>query len=149
MRESPAGNDTGNQSIRYAESIGSTLLDIVAIQSEWSQVTFGLDCVRGPQGPLAHLAKETEEAKAAYENVKMLRLMNVNEDEIKFHEDECLTEFADIGILWLDALRRAGFTLENVIESMRAKQQVNIARKWPTNVSADSPVFHVNEGEVG
>lgn len=138
----PGANNPNNPD---AEKLGSALFDIEAIQSGWSQATFGLDCVRGPQGPLAHLAKETEEVKAAYENVRMLRLMGVSENELAFHESECLTEFADCGLLLLDALRRAGFTLQALIESMRAKQQINIARKWPKSTS-DLPVLHIKEG---
>src|SRR4051812_7069770 len=85
------------------------LTDLWSQQSEWSQRTFGADSVRGPNGPLKHLKRECDEA------------METPSD---------ITEFADCGLLWLDAARRAGHSLDDLIAAMYDKQAININRKW-------------------
>jgi hypothetical protein len=92
---------------------------------EWSQATFGSDTVRGPQGPLKHLAKEIEEA-------------------LKAPDD--LEEYADLLFLVFDAARRAGFTYGQLREAVSTKLEKNKSRKWG-KPSSDEPVEHIRDGE--
>lgn len=89
-------------------------------QSKWSQATFGTDAERGPIGPLKHLALEAVEAQ---ENPKDV------------------TEYADCLLLILDASRRAGFHLGELIEAAVEKQAQNKLRTWAKPTS-DEPVMH-------
>lgn len=93
--------------------------------SVWSQNTFGSDEVRGPQGPLKHLAKEVEET-------------------LKAPDD--LEEYADLLFLVFDSTRRAGFTYHQLRKAVTAKLEKNRARKWPKPTS-DQPVEHIRDGE--
>jgi hypothetical protein len=79
-------------------------------QSIFSQEAFGPDTVRGPIGVLKHLKKEV--------------------DEVLEHPLD-ITEYADCLLLLLDASRRAGFTLDKLIQSAYDKLQVNKKRVWP------------------
>lgn len=102
--------------------LGSELADLADDQAEWSQATFGSDKERGPVGPLKHLEKEAREAAA-------------NPSDISEHAD-CL-------ILILDASRRAGFTILDVVRAATEKMIQNKARTWPKATAADMPVEHV------
>jgi hypothetical protein len=92
------------------ESVGEVLCNFWREQSTWSQETFGSDSVRGPQGPIKHIIKECNEV---LENPKDLK------------------EYVDIGVLLCDATRRAGFTLEQLVNGMYEKLQENKNRNWP------------------
>ena len=92
-------------------------------QAEWSQATFGDDSERGPVGPLKHLALEAVEAQ---ENPKDL------------------AEYADCFLLILDASRRAGYSIGDLIEGAVQKQSANEKRTWP-KPTGDTPVFHNKE----
>lgn len=92
----------------------------------WSQQTFGSDYNRGPIGSLKHLEKE---AKEAYESDPV--------DEV---------EIADCFLLVLDAARRAGMTLELLVDRAAAKLEVNKKRKWGAT-GLFEPVEHVRKGE--
>lgn len=105
--------------------LGDKLSDLVRIQSEWSQATFGTDASRGPLGALKHLAKEAVEAQAA---------VGCKAD---FTE-----EMADCLLLVLDASRRGGVKVMQLIEAAQAKMKVNKSRQWPAPTS-DEPVEHV------
>lgn len=100
-------------------------------QSVWSQETFGLDSVRGPIGVLEHLSKEVRETAEAY--ILLLKAQNarrkdlVNDEFVNDQRRKTLTEFADIGLLLMDASRRAGFQFIDLIEAMQEKQAVNMA----------------------
>ena len=89
--------------------------------SEWSQKTFGLDKERGPIGPLKHLEKEIQEV-----------LKNIRDIE----------EYADCLFLIFDATRRAGFTLEGLIDACFIKLEKNKNRKWYDTGIPDSPIEH-------
>jgi hypothetical protein len=104
---------------------GERLLRLAANAAEWSQQTFGPDNVRGPLGPLKHLEKEAREAQK---------------------EPTDLTEYADCLLLILDASRRAGFSVDQVIDAAFVKLEVNKARTWPKPVD-DMPVEHVRDGQ--
>lgn len=86
----------------------------------WSSVAFGDDKIRGPIGPLKHLAKEVEECLA---------------------DPTDLEEYADLLFLVFDATRRAGFTYFDFVNAVRTKLRKNMARKWPS-AKKDEPVEH-------
>jgi hypothetical protein len=89
--------------------------------AEWSQKTFGLDSVRGPQGPLNHLAKEVKEA-----------LAKPNDP----------SEYADLLLLMFDAARRSGLTFDGLIGAAWGKLDVNKKRQWG-KPNDDGSVEHV------
>ena len=90
-------------------------------QSEWSQATFGTDQERGPLGALKHLEKEAREAQ---------------EYPIDW------VEIADCQFLVFDAARRAGMTLDQLMNTCEQKLIINKARKWGKPTS-DEPVEHI------
>jgi len=91
------------------------LEDLILDQSQWSQATFGEDSVRGPMGALKHLEKEAAEAQRA----------------LDIGPDNTLEEMADCFLLLLDANRRAGFKIGDLIEAAKVKMVVNKQRTWP------------------
>jgi hypothetical protein len=108
---------------QYYIDLGHALDNLFCKISVWSQKTFGVDCVRGPVGPLKHLEKE---AREAIENPKDIK------------------EYADCLILICDASRRAGFSILDVVLAAQNKMEENVKRKWPTPVS-DEAVEHIKE----
>lgn len=101
------------------------LADLIEDQSAWSQSTFGRDSERGPIGPLKHLEKEAVEAQKAV-----------------LHPCDLREELADCFLLLLDATRRSGHNLDDIVKAARVKMMVNKARVWPKPTS-DEPVEHV------
>ncbi len=98
-------------------------LDITGLwldHARWSQEQFGADSDRGPLGPIRHLKKEAKELEASPHD---------------------LLEYADAFLLVLDASRRAGFDLEELVTAAREKLKINKARTWPKG-AADQPVEH-------
>jgi hypothetical protein len=91
-------------------------------QAEWSQATFGADHERGPLGALKHLEKEAREAQADVTD---------------------LMEYADCLFLVFDAARRAGLTLDSLLDHAFVKLQVNKQRQWSRPTIADEPIEHV------
>lgn len=104
--------------------LGELLRTLAADQSEWSQATFGTDAERGPIGTLKHLEKEAREA------------MNAPHDA---------EEYADCLLLVLDASRRAGMTVADLLRSAHAKMRINKLRKWPKNPDPTRPTEHIRE----
>jgi len=96
-------------------------------QRVWSEATFGSG---GPLGALKHLEKEAREAQDA-----------VGTPEIRM-------ELADCFLLLIDASRRAGVDLRELIAAAREKHLVNRKRTWGTPVD-DEPVEHVREESDG
>lgn len=88
-------------------------------QREWSYETFGPPDVRGPAGPLDHLAKEAVEARA-------------EADPAKRRE-----EIADCLFLVFDAAHRAGMSYAELAAVAKAKLVKNRARTWPDWRTAD------------
>lgn len=88
--------------------------------SEWSQATFGLDSERGPLGPLRHLEKEAREA--------YLELVLPDEDT----SEKLELELADCLFLIFDAARRAGMSLDKLLDKCFEKLEINKNRKWKT-----------------
>ncbi len=110
----------------YNMKIGYDFQDFWNAQSDWSQATFGLDSVRGPIGPLKHLAKEAKEASEAPGDI---------------------IEYADLLFLVVDATRRAGFTARQLLDACFEKLAVNRQRTWQKPTSPDEAVEHVREVE--
>lgn len=102
-------------------STGRDFIDLWGAISAWSQQTFGDDSTRGPLGALKHLELEARETQAAPDDA---------------------SEYADCLILILDAARRAGMELTDLIEAAWVKHQVNVNRDWAP-VESDEPVRHV------
>jgi len=95
--------------------------------SEWSQATFGTDPERGPLGALKHLEKEAKEAQS-----------KVGECHAKLQE-----EIADCLFLTFDAARRAGMTLDSLLDTAFAKLEKNKTRVWAKPATDDEPIEHV------
>lgn len=93
--------------------------------SEWSQETFGSDLVRGPTGPLKHLAKEVNEC---------------------LEKPNDLEEYADLQFLVFDSARRAGFTVNDLKRAFTEKLKINKMREW-NKPSSDEPVEHIRKEE--
>lgn len=93
----------------YYEGLEERLLGLVAEHSNWAQTTFGDDFERGPLSPLHHLKKEVEEVIA---------------DPYK------RDEYADCFMLLIDAYRRAGGNIYDLIAATEEKLEVCKNRKW-------------------
>lgn len=87
----------------------------------WSEETFGTE--RGPIGPLKHLVKEVE-------------------TEILVDGLHDIREYADVCLLYLDAVRRAGFKIKQLIHAAREKLQVCKSRTWNIPINIDEPIYH-------
>lgn len=97
-------------------------------QSEWSQNTFGPDSQEQRlYGALMHLEKEARECLAMPYD---------------------LIEKADCLLLIMDATRRSGRTLRELIDAADLKQKINTSRQWSSPVDG-KPTEHVRTEEVG
>jgi hypothetical protein len=104
--------------ILISDFIASAWSDI----EDWSDRTFGHPVARGPIGPLKHLQKEAGEA-----------ITNPGDH----------SEYADCLILTLDAARRAGLTLEDLMVATIHKMEANRSRLYPPSFLSDEPIEHV------
>ncbi len=77
--------------------------------TQWADETFGKD--RKPVSILHHLKKEIEEL---------------------LERPDSLEEYADVGILWLNAADKAGYKVEILFAAMAMKMVENATRKWGT-----------------
>lgn len=95
-------------------------------QKIWSEETFGADEIRGPVGALKHLEREAVEAVEAFE-----RIAESDDDntEWEFRRGNFKTELADCFLLLLDASRRGGVELLDLITAAEAKMVVNRSRE--------------------
>jgi protein gp37 len=118
--------------------LGVALRDLVHDQSQWSQATFGADSIRGPIGPLRHLVKEAAEAIEAAETESACGEMVAGMLKV---------EIADCLLLVLDANRRAGFTVSELVKAAAEKMVVNKGRAWPKfdPTRTEQPVEHVED----
>jgi hypothetical protein len=98
------------------------LVEWIKRQMEWSAKTFGHG-VR-TKGLTAHIRKELLEVEAAPHDLR---------------------EWVDVVILALDGAWRAGYTAEEIVNSLEAKQRVNFQRVYPMPESEDHPSEHVRE----
>ena len=99
------------------------LREFYAAHGEWTYATFGDATVRGPIGPLKHLAKEAAEAQE--------------------HPDD-IEEYADCLLLTFDSARRAGISYDQLVEAAWKKLAKCKARSWP-KAPGDAPVEHIHE----
>jgi NTP pyrophosphatase (non-canonical NTP hydrolase) len=104
--------------------LGWKLNDLAVDHAKWSQANFGTDEQSGPCRPLTHMAKEIKEALAAVE---------------AGDKENLLEELADLGLLWLDARRRAGHNLFAILLRMEEKMVENQTRQWPPFDPAGDP----------
>lgn len=81
-------------------------------QQDWSYKTFGPPEHRGSEGPLNHLAKEVQEAKAA------------------IGTPEYMEECADCLFLLVDAVHRSGFWITDLLDEAMKKLDKNKDRQW-------------------
>lgn len=81
-------------------------------------------------GVIAHIRKELAEIEAAPAD---------------------LSEWIDVVILALDGAWRTGFSAEQIVAALAAKQSKNEARKWPDwrTAPADGPIEHVRDEAPG
>jgi hypothetical protein len=100
----------------------------VARHREWSLATFGPGARLG--GVLAHIRKELREIEANPSDVM---------------------EWGDVIILALDGAWRAGWEPDQIVAALIAKQQQNIARRWPDwrTASPDQPIEHIRDDDAG
>jgi hypothetical protein len=96
------------------------LLVYLKKQIKWSRDVFG-DGKR-TEGILKHIEKESIEVREAPLDVE---------------------EWVDIVILALDGAWRAGYTPEQIAETMCLKQLKNFCREWNVPESEDEPVMHI------
>lgn len=97
--------------------------ETVLAHANWSEKNFGTLDEHGPVGPLRHLAKEAIEASEAETPEHMLE------------------ELADCTFLLLDALRRGGYSVEDLTEAMDRKQKILNTRTYH-KVGIDQPIEH-------
>lgn len=96
-------------------------------QAEWSEATFGKSTERGPSGPLAHLEKEAKEARADADLYEASRGILLPKEVVKAN---LKLEIADCLFLTFDAARRAGMTLDDLLDAAFHKLEINKKRKW-------------------
>lgn len=89
----------------------------------WSDQTFGTRQETGPVGPLKHLTKEAKEAAEAPGDI---------------------SEYVDCMFLLWDAVHRAGFTAEDMIQAGFAKLDVLKARTYHRAPNGE-PSEHVRD----
>lgn len=106
---------------QYEANLGQSLNLLSIDQALWSQATFGRDFERGPIGALKHLEKEAKEAQ---------------ESPTDRHE------YADCFLLILDAARRAGISVFDLIEASKEKMVINRKRTWQ-KTDDDQPIEHI------
>lgn len=100
------------------------LVDHLRRQRAFSERTFGPGSRTA--GVLDHIRKELLEIEATPDDV---------------------TEWVDVILLALDGAWRAGFSPEQIVEALAAKQARNESRKWPDwrDVEAGKAIEHIRE----
>lgn len=121
--------------------LGRALYDLATDQAEWSQATFGTDKERGPIGPLKHLELEAIEARQEAEN---FRDWGGDPGRLREIARNFIIEMADCLLLLLDASRRGGFTVIQLMEAAQAKMRINKHRTF-IKPTTDVPSHHVEE----
>ena len=98
------------------------LVNWLTKKMEWSYKTFGTS--ERHIGVLKHIEKEIEEVRQRPQDV---------------------TEWMDIVLLAFDGACRMGFTPDQVVSALIAKQEKNTQRRWPPPVANDEPSFHLKD----
>lgn len=96
-----------------------TIGEFMNAQKDWSEKTFGPAEIRGPIGPLKHLAKEAVESQEAVGT------------------DHLLEELADCLFLLVDATWRSGYWSTDLLRAAYDKLDKNKERTWPDWKTAD------------
>lgn len=115
--------DDMDELVKEAGWIGRKLVSLYNQHAWWSRKTFGTDQERGPKGPIDHLKKE---------------ILELEENPTD------ASEYADCFLLLLDASRRAGISLDGLIDAARHKMTINERREWQTP-EPDKAVEHVRK----
>lgn len=110
---------------------GHRMDDLIEDQTNFSIQKFGPDDVRGPYGPLKHLAKEVVVECLGIDKDRFNDFLKAEWDKAQEHKPVELYELADGLILLLDGLRRAGFDFWGVVDAAKAKMVENWGRVWP------------------
>lgn len=110
-------------------NVGHKFAELYCDLAMWSDQTFGAIDTRGPLPALHHLKREVDEAIAQPGGL------------------EGLEEYADCLMILLDASRRAGFRLEQVVIAARHKLERNRQREW-AEPDEDGVIEHVREQEA-
>ena len=116
-------HDAFNSQREFVSDAGMDLFELIRDHARWSQETFGKDDERDCIGPLEHLKKEIEEVK---------------------QNPADITEWADMFLLYLDGLRRAGIGFPMLLEVARRKHEHNKTRKW-NKAENGKPSEHVRD----
>lgn len=112
-------DDRLTQRFEYLRKIN---INAFAVEKEiWSRETFGEG--QRTEGVVKHIQKELEEILAAPDDP---------------------TEWVDVILLGMDGFWRAGGESALLFEALRAKQDINYARKWEPRRDGE-PTFHVKE----
>lgn len=93
----------------YYNNIGDQLLKVIVEAAHFSNKTFGDEFERGPEGPINHLKKEVDE---------------LLECPLDRHE------YADCFLLLVDAYRRAGGNIYDLLKAVEEKIKINKSREW-------------------
>lgn len=96
-------------------------------QSDWSRMTFGPG--QRTAGVVDHIRKELREIEA---------------------KPDDLSEWIDVAILAFDGAWRAGYTPEQIVAALEAKQTRNEGRTWPDwrTAAPDKAIEHVRSDEA-
>ena len=94
------------------------------VQGPWSDKAFGPDSRKGPIGSLRHLKREAQEA---------------------IEKPDDIVEYADCLLILLDATRRAGFSLGQLLWASWKKHLICRRREWPEPRYDDEPNYHLKK----
>lgn len=115
-----------NRSMNHI-AIGNKIAKLCNEHFKWSDETFGDSTNHSAIGTLKHLAKEVQEIIADPSDIE---------------------EWADAGLLWLDGGRRAGHSVEELLDAMYAKLQKNKLRTWSKPSSPDESIEHIRSEDI-
>jgi hypothetical protein len=93
----------------FYNDIGGQLIKVISEAAKFSNKTFGDEFERGPEGPINHLKKEVNE---------------LLESPLDRHE------YADCFLLLVDAYRRAGGNIYDMLKAVEEKIEINKNREW-------------------
>jgi len=79
------------------------------------------------------------------EDYKWEQILNHIDEELREIEEYSndVWEWIDVIFLALDGAWRAGYTAEQIIETMQEKQKINFSRKWTNNTDGVTPNKHI------
>lgn len=98
------------------------LIQYIQAHRDWSEKTFGPG-VR-TKGLTAHIRKELAEIEAVPDD---------------------LEEWVDVMILAIEGAWRAGYSPEQICQTLESKQAKNFTRSYPQSVPEDVPIEHIRD----